>query len=80
VATRAIAAVSEWALEDLGLHRLQLEHSVRNAQSCRVAHRAGFKLEGTMREKWPQTDGWHDVHLHARLHLAVGPQAGTPAH
>ncbi len=67
VAARAIGIVAEWALHELGLHRLELEHSVGNTESCRVAHRAGFALEGTMAEKWPQTDGWHDVHLHARV-------------
>ncbi|GHE73272.1 N-acetyltransferase [Streptomyces vinaceus] len=61
----ATKRVSEWALNDLGLHRLRLCHSVANQASCRVADKAGFALEGTMRSALLHTDGWHDEHLHA---------------
>ncbi|WP_331755831.1 GNAT family N-acetyltransferase [Streptomyces sp. NBC_01643] len=61
----AVVTVSRWALEDLGLHRLRITHSVANAASCRVAERAGFVLEGTMRSALLHSDGWHDEHLHA---------------
>jgi RimJ/RimL family protein N-acetyltransferase len=66
-ATRATVALSEWALGDLGLHRLDLEHSVANAASCRVAQKAGFAYEGTRRSAVLHADGWHDMHLHARI-------------
>jgi RimJ/RimL family protein N-acetyltransferase len=65
VATRAVTEVSRWALSDLGIHRLVIEHSVANASSCRVAEKAGFALEGTMRSGLLHADGWHDMHLHA---------------
>ncbi|WP_456819106.1 GNAT family N-acetyltransferase [Cellulomonas sp. URHB0016] len=67
VATRATTLVATWLL-DLGVQRLQLEHSTRNVASCRVAERCGFGLEGTLRSFWPQADGRHDVHMHALLH------------
>jgi ribosomal-protein-alanine N-acetyltransferase len=67
VATQATAALARWALEDLGLHRLELLHSVANPPSCRVAGKAGFALEGTLRRALLHADGWHDLHLHARL-------------
>ncbi|HUR74883.1 MAG TPA: GNAT family N-acetyltransferase [Sporichthya sp.] len=67
VATRALSVLSSWALDELGLHRLELEHSVRNQASCRVAVRAGFELEGTRRAAQRHDDGWHDMHVHARL-------------
>jgi RimJ/RimL family protein N-acetyltransferase len=66
VATAAVGAVSEWAF-GLGLHRLQLRHSVRNPASCRVAAKTGYALEGVLRSALRHADGWHDMHLHARL-------------
>jgi RimJ/RimL family protein N-acetyltransferase len=68
VAARATREVARWAFEDLGLHRLVIEHSVLNAASCHVAEKAGFALEGTMRSHLLHVDGWHDTHLHARIH------------
>jgi RimJ/RimL family protein N-acetyltransferase len=67
VATGATAAVARWALHDLGLHRLELQHSTANQASCRVAAKAGFAVEGTLRSAMQHPDGWHDMHLHARV-------------
>jgi RimJ/RimL family protein N-acetyltransferase len=72
-ASAALAALSAWGFEPveqggLGLRRIELRHSVRNAASCRVAAKAGYRCEGTMRESFRYADGdWHDEHLHARL-------------
>ncbi|MEV0236076.1 GNAT family N-acetyltransferase [Nonomuraea sp. NPDC050786] len=67
VVVEATKRVSQWALNDLGLHRLRLCHSVANPASCRVAVKAGYSLEGTMRSALLHVDGWHDQHLHALL-------------
>ncbi|MFC9477529.1 GNAT family N-acetyltransferase [Streptomyces griseus] len=67
VATRALAALSAWALDDIGFWRLELDHSTRNAASCRVATKAGYRLEGTKRNAAVHDDGRHDMHLHARV-------------
>ncbi len=67
VAPRALRAMSTWLFVHVGLHRIELAHSTQNIGSCRVATKAGYVLEGT---KWKQTlhhDGWHDMHLHARV-------------
>jgi RimJ/RimL family protein N-acetyltransferase len=64
-AARAAAAVTQWALGDLGLHRIELAHAVANTASCRVAQAAGFGYEGTRRSAVLHADGWHDMHLHA---------------
>lgn len=65
-AVRSVSAVSSWAF-GIGFHRLTLRHSVRNEASCRVAQKAGFDYEGTQRQEGRHADGWHDMHLHARL-------------
>ncbi|TDD17057.1 GNAT family N-acetyltransferase [Nonomuraea diastatica] len=67
VASRALAALTAWALEEIGFHRLELDHSTRNTASCRVATRSGYLLEGTKRSAAVHDDGRHDMHLHARI-------------
>ncbi|MFF8865584.1 GNAT family N-acetyltransferase [Streptomyces sp. NPDC015139] len=67
VAARAATALSRWALEDIGFHRLELFHATANPASCRVAEKAGFALEGTKRSALLHRDGWHDMHFHARV-------------
>jgi RimJ/RimL family protein N-acetyltransferase len=67
VAPRALCALSEWVFDSLGLHRFELAHSTLNPASCRVAGHAGFAYEGTKRSETLHADGWHDMHLHARL-------------
>jgi RimJ/RimL family protein N-acetyltransferase len=67
VAARSLAMVSEWSFADLGLHRLEVFHSTQNEPSCRVATKAGFPAEGTKRSEALHPDGWHDMHMHARV-------------
>ncbi|MFF7951164.1 GNAT family N-acetyltransferase [Streptomyces griseorubiginosus] len=77
VAARATAVLARWALDDIGFHRLELLHAVRNEASCRVAAKTGFALEGTKRSAVLHPDGWHDMHLHARVSDdPKGPRAG----
>jgi ribosomal-protein-alanine N-acetyltransferase len=64
----ATTAICEWAFGQLGLHRLELIHSVHNVASCRVAAKAGFEFEATLKSEGLYQDGWHDTHLHARVH------------
>jgi RimJ/RimL family protein N-acetyltransferase len=67
VTPRALAVLCAWAFERQSMHRLELAHSVHNEPSCRVAERAGFALEAVKRSEMHHADGWHDMHLHARL-------------
>jgi len=66
-AAAAVTAASGWLFSVVGFRRLEIAHSVANVGSCRVAGRAGFDLEGTQRSALRHADGWHDMHLHARL-------------
>ncbi|MGI8505603.1 MAG: GNAT family N-acetyltransferase [Solirubrobacteraceae bacterium] len=77
VATRALCAMTDWAFDQLGLHRLELKHSTENLASCRVAQIAFYGFEGTKREEALHPDGWHDMHLHARLAGDARPDLST---
>ncbi|MBO4258177.1 GNAT family N-acetyltransferase [Streptomyces griseorubiginosus] len=67
VAVRATNTLTRWAFDEIGFHRLELLHATANRASCRVAAKTGFTLEGTKRRAAYHQDGWHDMHLHARL-------------
>ncbi|MFC3501773.1 GNAT family N-acetyltransferase [Micromonospora krabiensis] len=68
VASRSVDRLTRWAFDALRLHRVELCHAVANTASCRVAERAGYAAEGTLRESYRYGDGRrHDEHLHARL-------------
>jgi RimJ/RimL family protein N-acetyltransferase len=53
VATTALRLVSRWALGSLGLERLELLTDPQNRASQRVAERAGYVREGTLRSYQP---------------------------
>lgn len=66
VATRACRRATAWAHE-IGLHRVQLEHSTENVASRKVALRSGFIHEGTRRGANLHDDGWHDMVLYGHI-------------
>ncbi|MER5444616.1 GNAT family N-acetyltransferase [Streptomyces sp. NPDC002766] len=77
VATRALAVASRWALTELGLHRLELDHAVGHEASCRIAERCGFRYEGTLRGATFEAgrhDAFRDMHLHGRLATDAEPE------
>jgi RimJ/RimL family protein N-acetyltransferase len=69
LARQMVDAVTRWAFDSRGLMRVQLEHSVFNTASCRVAEAAGFVFEGTARSAYavPGGDVREDCHIHGRL-------------
>jgi RimJ/RimL family protein N-acetyltransferase len=69
--TQAAQVLCRWAFDDAGFHRIGLEHSTANQASCRVAVKAGFLAEGIRRGSALHADGWHDMHVHARLDTDV---------
>jgi RimJ/RimL family protein N-acetyltransferase len=62
VATRAVRLLSEWAVRELGLTRLELLAHKDNAPSRRVAEKAGFRDTGKLA---PLPRGDHDDAVYA---------------
>lgn len=75
VASRAVRALTDWEF-GIGFHRLELVHSIHNPASCHIADNASYALEGTKSQAALHADGWHDMHLHARV---AGSSCPTPA-
>ena len=73
LAARSAASLASWAIEELGLFRLELGHRTNNEASCRVATRAGFVAEGLERAKLQYGDTRFDVESHARLATDPAP-------
>lgn len=67
LAGRALSALTTWAFDEVGFHRLFLVHSTANEASCRVASKAGFVPEGVERSSVLHSDGWHDMHVHSQI-------------
>lgn len=57
VATQAVQVVTRWTFEALGVERMEWVAEVGNVGSRRVAERAGFTIEGTLRARIARRDG-----------------------
>ncbi len=68
LAARAVDAMRGWAFDEIGFNRLDIHHSTANEASCKVAGATGFAYEDTLRKAIQHPDGFHDWHLHGRLH------------
>ena len=66
-ATEALVALARWALTDGGMQRVWLTANTDNIGSVRVAEKAGFIREGTLRRAGLEEDGLHDQALFSRL-------------
>jgi RimJ/RimL family protein N-acetyltransferase len=67
VATDALRIVSRWALQQLGLPRVELVTDPDNRASQRVAEKAGFRQEGLLRAYIPVPNGQRDCVMFSRL-------------
>jgi RimJ/RimL family protein N-acetyltransferase len=66
-ATEALLAVARWALTEGGIQRAWLTANTDNVASVRVAEKAGFRREGTLRRAGKEDDGLHDQALFSLL-------------
>jgi RimJ/RimL family protein N-acetyltransferase len=67
VATRALRLLTDWGFSGLGLERIELWIDVDNPASERVAERAGYLREGTLRSYWFKEDLRGDFGIWSRL-------------
>ncbi len=66
-ATEAVSAVARWALAQGGMQRIALSAVTGNLPSLRVAEKAGFQREGTLRRAQLEEDGLHDLAVFSLL-------------
>jgi RimJ/RimL family protein N-acetyltransferase len=67
VATHALELLTAWAFRELDAVRLELLISSANAASKRVAERAGYRYEGTLRSLYVKPGVWEDSEMWSRL-------------
>lgn len=66
--TEAVRGVTRFAFETLGARRVEIQCDARNERSRRVAERAGFELEATLRNHAVAVDGnLRDTLIYVRL-------------
>jgi RimJ/RimL family protein N-acetyltransferase len=56
-ATETVQLLTRLAFDELDANRVELRIDTRNVPSLRVAERAGYVLEGTLRRRMPAPDG-----------------------
>lgn len=81
-AAEALDAVLAHAFDTLALRRVEADIDPRNAASCRLAERVGFKREGLLRERWHVAGELCDTALYgllARDWRAPGTRPGHAA-
>ncbi len=66
-ATWAVRALTEWAVRELDPLRIQLQISADNAASKRVAERAGYVYEGTLRSVHFKQGARQDMEVWSRV-------------
>jgi RimJ/RimL family protein N-acetyltransferase len=67
IATRALRLVTDYALGELGLARVQLLISSGNTPSLRVAERCGYVHEGVLRSLYTKPGHRADTAVYSRL-------------
>jgi ribosomal-protein-alanine N-acetyltransferase len=82
LAQEAMRAVLAWLVADFGLQRIEADIDPRNAASCRLVERLGFRREGLLRERWRVDGEVSDTALYgllAREFVATPAPAGGMA-
>ncbi|WP_427912945.1 GNAT family N-acetyltransferase [Ramlibacter sp. MMS24-I3-19] len=64
----AVDAACRHAFEVLGIRRLEAEVNPANVLSCRLLESQGFRLEGTLRQRWTAKATTYDSRIYGLLH------------
>jgi RimJ/RimL family protein N-acetyltransferase len=67
VATKALRTLTDWALFDFGLQRVELRMDAANHASIEVAERSGYVYEGTLRSVYFKEGRRSDTVVYSRL-------------
>lgn len=67
IMTKAVHALTEYAFEALGLHRIEIHVATHNERSRHIPERLGFKLEGVLRAVQRLRGEYYDHALYALL-------------
>jgi len=67
IMTKAVNAISEYAFEEIGLHRIFAEPYITNPASARVLEKAGFVCEGILKANAVKDGRVLDQLLYARV-------------
>jgi RimJ/RimL family protein N-acetyltransferase len=67
VGGRAVGLLTRWGFDVLGLERIELRIDPANEPSARIARRAGYRLEGTLRNTYFKEGIRSDIDIWARL-------------
>ncbi|MEX2275063.1 MAG: GNAT family protein [Actinomycetota bacterium] len=65
--TRAVAALTTYGFQTLGLHRTEILVAVDNLRSRAVPERLGFAQESVLRSRTRSSEGFHDAVLYSVL-------------
>ena len=69
--TEAVNMVTDFAFNELALHRLEINIRPENEASIRVAEKCGYLYEG-LRPRYLHIDGaWRDHHCFVRENIAI---------
>jgi len=55
--------ITEYGLFTLGLHKIYADCFVENKATIKVAEASGFRIEGTVRDKYYKDGKWHDAFI-----------------
>ena len=55
--SEAAKGIIDYLFEEIGMHRIRIQHAVKNPASGRVAQKCGLTYEGTERESYKTFDG-----------------------